>query len=156
MSFLEGMKDLRRKLETPKHPLGEEESHIRYPYLLGVAIFLAQADEEFTDEEREFLEALGWSLDMPDEDTAKVLSLAVKSDPEIFKDILPPLAEPRISKLFIADLKKAAVADERVTASEEEMIAEYEKLLNLYAKGKTLCREREEEKITEQMRLERT
>jgi len=130
MSFLEGMQEMARQMEIPPHPLHTEDLSVRYPYTLGIALLLARADDDFTQQEQAWLDDFILSMDLPERLSSKILPEAQSARPEVLHNILPLLAEPRLKKHFLEDLQRAAAADGTVSKQEKEMIATYQRLLN--------------------------
>lgn len=138
MDFLEAMKELRLHMQTPKHALSNENISVRYPYALGIALLLAKAENTLSMEGKDWLLSFFRSMDLPDSHGARIIAEAEVAEISILHKILPTLSESRLKLCFIEDLKKAAAADAIITSRENEMIEEFQQILEIYS-SENLC-----------------
>ena len=124
MSFLKQMKEMKKDMLTIKHPLHTEDESVKLPYLIGVAVLMAKADNELAQSERDALAELAYGLDLPEGRLEKVIVKVLDSDAGILKEIFPALITPEVRYAFVFDLFKAANADKDFKEEEREFITD--------------------------------
>ncbi len=131
MSFRAQMKEKKKELLTVRHPLRGEDASVRLPYVTGVALLMARADDELAAAEREALAELVYAMELPEGSLDRVLATVNDADPSIFDQILPALSAADLRLCFALDLHRAAGADGVVKDEEQEMVADFLEMLRL-------------------------
>jgi len=131
MSFLNQMKAKKKEMFTVKHPLHEQDDLLKISYLIGIALLLARADDNFNEAERALLADMVESMDMPESRLETVVNRAKEASGDLLDELIPFLTMPGVAHCFVLDLHRAARADREFKDEEREFIAHITEMMQL-------------------------
>lgn len=140
MSHLSILNKLKKDTLLKKHPLVNQDLDFRYGYCFGVA-FLASADNVLEDKEKEAMEDLLRSLELPAEYLGKILQAAKEPNEDMIKGLIESLQKKSHKYLFLADLYRMSISDSTVSSEEEEVVASFAELLGVANSERLLLKE---------------
>ncbi|MEZ7892125.1 MAG: hypothetical protein QMC67_10270 [Candidatus Wallbacteria bacterium] len=126
MDFKSLFDEAKTELLTSEHPLANTDSSIKHAYLTGLAIIAAtNAKDEFTKVEKQYLEKMAISLNLPDELYKNALNTGKNPDKSVIKTIVETIDQRYMQFLFLIDAWQLSKIDGTVSETENHIIESY-------------------------------
>ncbi|MEZ7892124.1 MAG: hypothetical protein QMC67_10265 [Candidatus Wallbacteria bacterium] len=118
--------EAKAKILAGKHPLISVDASIKYAYLTGLAIIaVVKAKDDFTEVEKEYLDAVAYAIDLSPELYQKALLNGKKPDVQLIEIIVETINQTYMQFFFLIDAWQLSKIDGTVNEKENRIIESY-------------------------------
>ncbi|MEZ7892123.1 MAG: SUMF1/EgtB/PvdO family nonheme iron enzyme [Candidatus Wallbacteria bacterium] len=123
MGIEEIFNEAKTKILAGKHPLISVDTSIKYAYLTGLTIMAAtNAKDDFTEVEKEYLDAIAYAIDLSPELYQKALLNGKKPDSQLLATIVETIDQTHMQFLFLLDAYLLSQVDNDISVIETNIM----------------------------------